>query len=83
MPRVKKVAHKVNKTDDEGRPVDVYFTGNPRIQCPACLSTKVRPDLNRGIGFLPAGDRISDENMGMITWRKCDDCGGHWVVAGF
>lgn len=81
MAKTKRVsAHRVIERDNQGRPTKVDFTGDPATQCPACLSFQVETD--GAVGFVPAGDRISDDNMSPIRRTHCLSCGGSWMRPG-
>lgn len=70
----------IKARDEQGRPIDVLFVGDAASQCPGCLSKNV--ESWGALGFLPAGDRISDDNFSPISRMVCRDCGGRWVRPG-
>lgn len=80
MARSRKSPQTVHARDEEGRPVDVSFSGDPALQCPACLGTEVEPW--GAIGFLPTGDRIADANLSPIRRMRCRSCRARWVRPG-
>ena len=67
----------VLKRDDQGRPVDVQFSGDPAKQCPACLSENVEAYMAIGMTFSYAAPNGTDawDNHRMM---KCNDCGGRY-----
>lgn len=78
--RAKRKRERVLARDEQGRPVDVLFEGDPGGQCPACLSREVEPI--GAIGFVPAGDRSDEAGMSPIRKMRCRDCGGTWMRPG-
>lgn len=76
----KRKPDRVVRRDEQGRPIEVRFDGDPGGQCPACLSHDVAPV--GAVGFVPAGDRISDDNMSPIRKMRCNACGGSWMRPG-
>jgi hypothetical protein len=78
----RKKPDRVQARDEQGRPTDVIFDGNPALQCPACLSTNVGP---RGaVGFVPAGNELllGSDAFAPIRKMHCADCGGSWMRPG-
>lgn len=71
---------RVVRRDDQGRPIEVRFEGDPALQCPACLSFDVGP--KGAIGFVPVGDRINDVNMSPIRKMHCRSCLATWMRPG-
>jgi hypothetical protein len=73
---------RVLERDEQGRPTDVLFDGDPSSQCPACLSGNVRPV--GAIGMLPsyADPRTPGEHFDNVRKMRCDDCGGSWMRPG-
>lgn len=78
--RPRRKQERVLATDEQGRPTEVRFDGDPAVQCPACLGEDVEP--TGAIGFLPVGDRIADENMSPIRKMRCRACGANWMRPG-
>ena len=63
----------VHKRDERGRPTDVTFTGNPAVQCPACLSTEVEPF--GAIHFVFVGD---GDDQAPVRRMRCRFCRARW-----
>lgn len=76
----KRKRERVLERDEQGRPTDVLFDGDPALQCPACLSSEV--EVTGGIGFLPVGDRVDDANMSPIRKMRCRSCAATWMRPG-
>lgn len=68
----------VLKKDEQGRPVDVQFDGDPARQCPACLSENVEPFPAIGMTHSDADPRRAVQSWDNHRLMKCLDCGGRW-----
>jgi hypothetical protein len=64
----------VHAHDEQGRPRDVTFRGNPALQCPACLSTEVEPF--GAINFFPVGDNTEPDAP--ARRMRCRTCRAKW-----
>jgi hypothetical protein len=67
----------VHERDEQGRPIDVTFDGDPARQCPGCLGTNLD---TLALGFVPVGDER--EPTGTIRRMRCLDCGAGWFRPG-
>lgn len=65
-------------TDEQGRPTEVSFDGDPASQCPACLGEDVEPFP--AIGMVWVGDR--GDNMAPVRRMRCRACGANWMRPG-
>lgn len=73
------MTRRVHQRDDQGRPTDVTFSGDPATQCPGCLSREVEP--LRAVGFASAGDTLESDPVPHRRMR-CAACGARWWRAG-
>jgi len=72
-------ARKINARDDQGRPTDVTWAGDPGSQCPGCLSDDVEPLT--AVGMVPVDATLEAEPVAVRRMR-CRNCRARWWKAG-